>query len=334
MSDDRILLAHGSGGKVSHRLITEFFLKTFDDPALKKQDDAAVITGAGRLAFTTDSYVVKPVFFPGGDIGKLAVCGTVNDLAMSGAAPKYVSAGFIIEEGFPFTDLKKIIESMAKAAREAGVAIVTGDTKVVEKGSADEIYINTAGIGLIGEGVEISGGNIRPGDILILSGSLGDHGMAVMSRREGLTFGTEVVSDCAPLNGLVSEVLASGATVRALRDPTRGGLAGTLNEFADQSGVTITIDETSVPIKEQVLGACEMLGLDPFQVANEGKAVAVVAPADSAKALAVMRRSPYGREAAVIGEASVGKPRVLMRTMIGTTRILDMLIGEQLPRIC
>ena len=334
MSQDRVLLAHGSGGKVSHRLITELFLKTFNDPALLKQDDAAVIAGAGRLAFTTDSYVVKPVFFPGGDIGKLAVCGTVNDLAMSGAAPKYVSAGFIIEEGFPFADLKKIIESMAEAAREAGVAIVTGDTKVVEKGSADKIYINTAGIGLIGEGVEISGGNIKPGDILILSGSLGDHGMAVMSRREGLTFGTDIVSDCAPLNGLVSEVLASGATVRALRDPTRGGLAGTLNEFADQSGVTITIDETSVPIKEQVLGACEMLGLDPFQVANEGKVVAVVAPADSAKALAAMRRSPYGGEAAVIGEASAGKPRVLMRTVIGTTRILDMLIGEQLPRIC
>jgi hydrogenase expression/formation protein HypE len=332
--DDRILLAHGSGGKVSHRLIDELFMKAFTDPVLNRQDDAAVVPGGARLAFTTDSYVVKPIFFPGGDIGKLAVCGTVNDLAMSGAEPKYISAAFIIEEGLPFADLRRIVESMAAAADEAGVAIVTGDTKVVERGGADQIFINTAGIGIVTEGLEISASNIEPGDAVILSGTIGDHGVAIMSTREGLSFKTEIKSDCAPLNGLVAALIDSGAGVKALRDPTRGGLAGTLNEFAAQSDVTIRIDETKVPVAPQVNGACEMLGLDPYQVANEGKLVAVVAAADADKALQALRSVGYGRDAAIIGQAEAGAKRVFVSTVIGTTRILDMLVGEQLPRIC
>ncbi len=349
MSDERILLAHGSGGQVSHRLINEVFMKSFDNPVLNRQDDAAVLEGSARLAFTTDSYVVKPVFFPGGDIGKLAVCGTVNDLAMSGAAPKYLSAAFIIEEGFFLDDLRRIVDSMVAAAREAGVTIVAGDTKVVEKGGADQVFITTAGIGLLEVGLTISGSNVMPGDKILLSGSLGDHGVAVMSKREGLAFRTEVKSDCAPLNHMTARILAGGAAVHAFRDPTRGGLASTLNEFATQSGVTITIDEAKILINEQVQGACEMLGLDPYQVANEGKLVAAIPADDADTALAAMRADDYGRDARIIGEvtkSSDGKSimgqsarsksvgRVLVKTAVGTTRILDMLVGEQLPRIC
>ncbi len=337
MADDRVLLAHGSGGKVSHRLIDEVFMKVFTDPVLNRQDDAAVVPGGEQLAFTTDSYVVKPIFFPGGDIGKLAVCGTVNDLSMSGAVPKYISAAFVIEEGFAFAELYRVVESMAAAADEAGVAIVTGDTKVVERGSADQIFINTAGVGIMRPGADIAAANLRPGDAVIISGSIGDHGVAVMSTREGLSFRTAIESDCAPLNGLIAAVIDSGADVHALRDPTRGGLASTLNEFAAQSGVVVAIDETQVLVADQVAGACEMLGLDPYQVANEGKVVAVVAAADADKAVAAMRTSPYGREARIIGivaEAPDGKPRVTLKTTVGTTRILDMLVGEQLPRIC
>ncbi|MFA5866731.1 MAG: hydrogenase expression/formation protein HypE [Actinomycetota bacterium] len=334
MSDDRILLAHGSGGKVSHRLISELFMKAFANPALNKEDDAAVLEGAARFAFTTDSYVVKPVFFPGGDIGKLAVCGTVNDLAMSGARPKHLSAAFVIEEGFPLDDLKTIVDSMAKAAKEADVDIVTGDTKVVERGSADQIFINTAGVGILSEGVDVSASNLKPGDKVLLSGSLGDHGVAVMSKRENLSFRTAIESDCAPLNAMAASILMSGAEVHAFRDPTRGGLASTLNEFAERSDVSITIDESAIVIADQVRGACEMLGLDPYQVANEGKMVAVVPAADAGKALAAMHGDKYGRDAAVIGEVNTGAARVYIKTAVGTTRILDMLIGEQLPRIC
>jgi hydrogenase expression/formation protein HypE len=334
MSDERILLAHGSGGKVSHRLITDLFMKAFANPALNKEDDAAVLEGAERLAFTTDSYVVKPIFFPGGDIGKLAVCGTVNDLAMSGADPKYLSAAFVIEEGFPLEALNKVVASMVKAAAEAGVAIVTGDTKVVERGGADQIFINTAGVGLLSSGVDVSASNLKPGDKVLLSGSIGDHGVAVMSKRENLSFRTAIESDCAPLNAMTAAILRSGAEVHAFRDPTRGGLASTLNEFATQSGVTVTIDETAVVIAEQVQGACEMLGLDPYQVANEGKMVAVVPAADADLALSAMRGDKYGAYAAIIGEVTAGPTRVYIKTAVGTTRILDMLIGEQLPRIC
>ncbi len=334
MSDDRILLAHGSGGKVSHRLIDELFMKAFANPALSKEDDAAVLDGGARLAFTTDSYVVKPVFFPGGDIGKLAVCGTVNDLAMSGAVPKYLSAAFVIEEGFPMGDLKTIVSSMVKAAEEAGVSIVTGDTKVVERGGADQIFINTAGVGILGEGVDVSASNLKPGDKVLISGSIGDHGVAVMSKRENLSFRTAIESDCAPLNAMTAAILGSGAKVHTFRDPTRGGLASTLNEFAEQSGVAITIDESAIVIADQVRGACEMLGLDPYQVANEGKMVAIVPAADADKALAAMRSDKYGKNAVIIGDVNAGGPRVHIKTAVGTTRILDMLIGEQLPRIC
>lgn len=336
MAEDKVLLAHGSGGKVAHRLIDDIFMKVFTDSILNRQDDAAVVPGGERIAFTTDSYVVKPIFFPGGDIGRLAVCGTVNDLSMSGAVPKYVSAAFVIEEGFDLEELYKIVESMADAAEEAGVSIVTGDTKVVERGGADQLFINTAGVGVMRPGLDISAANVRPGDALVISGSIGDHGVAVMSTREGLSFRTAVESDCAPLNALIAAVLESGADVSALRDPTRGGLASTLNEFASQSGVVIAIDESKVLIKDQVMGACEMLGLDPYQVANEGKVVATVAAADAEKTVAAMRASAYGAEARIIGkvETAADKPRVTVKTAVGTTRILDMLVGEQLPRIC
>lgn len=338
--DDKVLLAHGSGGKVSHNLIDNVFMKCFTDPVLNRQDDAAVVPGGSRLAFTTDSYVVRPIFFPGGDIGKLAICGTVNDISMSGGMPRYISVGFIIEEGFPIADLTRIVQSMAESAAEAGVAIVTGDTKVVERGGADQIFINTAGIGIVPEDLDISAGNIKPGDAVVLSGSIGDHGVAVMSTREGLSFRTEIQSDCAPLNKMIKAVMDSGADVRALRDPTRGGLASTLNEFASASGTIITIDENMVVIKDQVNGACEMLGLDPYQVANEGKVIAVVASDDADKVVAAMSTSPYGQDAAIIGTVSgvEDKPglagKVLIKTAVGTTRILDMLVGEQLPRIC
>lgn len=334
--EDKILLAHGSGGKLMHDLIKQLFLKKFNNPILAKLDDmAALDLGEAKLAFTTDTYVVDPLFFPGGDIGKLAICGTVNDLAMSGAIPKYISAAFIVEEGLPFTELEGILESMAEAAKEAGVAVVTGDTKVVEKGGADKLFINTAGVGIIPGNVDISGSNAKPGDKVILSGTIGDHGIAVMSHREGLKFKTTLASDCASLNQLVAEILQASKKIRCLRDPTRGGLASTLNEFADQSQVGIVIEEQLVPIKEEVLGACEMLGYDPFHIANEGKLVAIVAPEDAEKLVTVMRENKYGKDATVIGEVvDEPKGKVMAKTIIGATRILDMLVGEQLPRIC
>jgi len=332
---DRILLAHGSGGKLMHDLIKKSFVYTLGNPILEKLDDSAVFDLNGRLAFTTDSYVVSPIFFPGGDIGKLAVCGTVNDLSMTGAVPFYLSLSFIIEEGLPFTDLERIIRSIHEAAAEAGVKIVTGDTKVVDKGSADKLFINTSGVGVVPNEANISGANARPGDKVIVSGTLGDHGMAVLSQREGIRFQVPVPSDCAPLNKMVAEMLATGADIHCLRDPTRGGLATTLNEFAQQSRVGIKIDELSIPVNPAVLGACELLGFDPLYVANEGKLVAVIAPGDADKALAAMRKNQYGQKAVIIGEVVTEYPgRVVLKTRLGASRIVDVLVGELLPRIC
>jgi hydrogenase expression/formation protein HypE len=333
--EDKILLAHGSGGKLSHDLVSENFVPLFDNVFLSKLDDSAVFELSGRLAFTTDSYVVSPIFFPGGDIGKLAVCGTVNDLSMSGAVPKYLSLSLIIEEGLSMSDLRRVMNSIKDAVQEAGVQIVTGDTKVVNKGSADRLFINSAGVGVIAPGVDISGSNARPGDTVILSGPIGDHGIAVISQREGLQFSSPVKSDCAPLNRLVAEMLDSGVEIRCLRDPTRGGLASTLNEFASSSGVGIRIEEDSIPVQEAVQAACELLGFDPLYVANEGKLVAVVAADGAGKLLDIMRRNCYGAESAVIGEVvSEHRGRVVMKTSMGASRIVDMLVGEQLPRIC
>jgi len=332
---DKILLAHGSGGKLSHDLIEKNFVPAFSNPLLNKLDDSAAFEFSGRLAFTTDSFVVSPIFFPGGDIGKLAVNGTVNDLAMIGAIPLYLSLSFIIEEGFLIAELEKIVNSIYQAADEAGVKIVAGDTKVVNQGSADKLFINTSGVGIVSPGVDISGANAIPGDKVIVSGSLGDHGIAVLSQREGLKFQVPVESDCAPLNKLVAEILETSANIHCLRDPTRGGLATTLNEFAKQSQVGIRIEEETIPINKAVLAACELLGFDPLYVANEGKLVAVVAPSDADKVLAKMRQNQYGTEAAIIGEVVNEHPgQVVMKTSLGSSRIVDMPVGELLPRIC
>jgi hydrogenase expression/formation protein HypE len=339
MPKDRILLAHGSGGRLTHELVRDVFLRHLGNPLLDTLDDAAVWTlpraGPDRIALTTDSYVVKPIFFPGGDIGKLAVCGTVNDLAMVGATPLCLTAGFILEEGLPLEDLERVLASMAEAGREAGVRIVAGDTKVVERGGADRMFITTAGLGDVPEGVCISGATVKPGDVALLSGPVGLHGIAVLSRRDGLEFSFPLQSDCAPLHGLVAEMLKAGGPVHALRDPTRGGLATTLNEIADQSRVGIEVEEERIPVSEAVRAACELLGLDPLYVANEGKLVAFVPPEAEAAVLEAMRRHRYGQEAAVIGKATSAHPgRVVMRTAFGARRVLDMLSGEQLPRIC
>jgi hydrogenase expression/formation protein HypE len=336
MRSDRILLAHGSGGTMMRELIEEVFVARFGDDALARMDDAASLTlPPGRIAMSTDTYVVTPLFFPGGDIGHLAVAGTVNDVATAGATPLFLSVGFILEEGLLVADLRRILDSMADVAAEAGIRIVTGDTKVVEHGHGDGVYINTAGVGVLRDGVDLSGSHCRPGDVVLLSGTLGDHGIAVMSTREGLSFGTDIVSDAAPLNHLVSAVLDAAPGVRCFRDPTRGGLASCLNELASASGVSITVEETAVPVREQVRGACEMLGYDVYQVANEGKMVAVVSPEQADAALVAMRASRYGEDAAVIGTVADGPAgRVYVHTSFGARRIMDMLVGEQLPRIC
>lgn len=332
---DKILLAHGSGGKLSHDLIEKSFLQALSNPLLAKLDDSAIFDFKGRLAFTTDSYVVNPIFFPGGDIGKLAICGTVNDLAMAGAIPLYLSLAFIIEEGLHQEDLIKIVSSVQRTTEEAEVQIVTGDTKVVNRGSADKLFINTAGVGMVPTGVAISGSNAKPGDKVILSGFIGDHGIAVLSQREGLSFSTQLQSDCAPLNKLVAEMLKVSTRIHCLRDPTRGGLATTLNELATQSKVGIRIEEEKIPVREEVHGACEMLGFDPLYVANEGKLVAIVAPEDAEAVLKAMQQNIYGREAAIIGEVRQEYPgRVVMKTRVGASRIVDMLVGDLLPRIC
>jgi hydrogenase expression/formation protein HypE len=332
---DKILLTHGGGGKLAHELVEKSFVEAFENPLLAKLDDSAVTDFNGRLAFTTDSYVVNPIFFPGGDIGKLAVCGTVNDLAMAGAKPLYLSLSFIIEEGLPQSQLKKIVQSIQRVTQEAGVRIVTGDTKVVHRGSADRLFINTAGVGMVPEGVDISGSNAKSGDKVLLSGPIGDHGIAVLSQREGLSFSTRLESDCAPLNHLVAEMLKASPDIHCLRDPTRGGLATTLNELAKQSKAGITVDEEKVPMREEVLAACEMLGLDPLYIANEGKVVVIVPAEDADTVLEAMRRNHYGKDASLIGEVRAEHPgRVVMRTTIGASRIVDMMVGDPLPRIC
>jgi len=336
MQQDTILLAHGSGGSLMRHLIDDVFVRGFGAAGAPALEDAASLEiPGGRVAMSTDTYTVSPLFFPGGDIGRLAVCGTVNDVATSGARPLYLSVGFVLEEGLPIEDLKRVLVSMRDAAEEADVRIVTGDTKVVERGHGDGMYINTAGLGVLDDGVDLSGSKCRPGDIVLLSGTLGDHGIAVVSTREGLEFATDLSSDAAPLNHLVAATLEAAPDTRCFRDPTRGGLASTLNELASASGVSITVDETTVPVRDQVRGACEMLGYDVFQVANEGKMVAVV-PADRAEdALLAMRSAPYGEEAAVIGEVGDSPAgTAYVRTSFGATRIMDMLVGEQLPRIC
>jgi len=333
--EDKILLAHGSGGKLAHDLIEKSFLTSLTNPLLAPLDDSAVFELGGRLAFTTDSYVVSPIFFPGGNIGKLAVCGTVNDLAMSGAKPLYLSLAFIIEEGLPLSELRDIVSSIQVTTAEAGVKIVTGDTKVVERGGADRLFINTSGIGLIPDGVDISGSNARPGDKVILSGTIGDHGIAVLSKRQGLEFGTRLESDCAPLGQMVAEMLTASRNIHSLRDPTRGGLATTLNEIAKQSKIGIRIEESEVPVRDAVTGACEMLGLDPLYIANEGKLIAIVPEKEADSVLAAIRSNRYGKDAAVIGEVIQEHPgRVVMKTLLGASRIVDMLVGEPLPRIC
>lgn len=338
---DRVLLGHGSGGKLSAALLSDVFFRAFRSPVLARQEDQAVFEiGGARLAFTTDTFVVKPLFFRGGDIGSLAVHGTVNDLAMGGAEPLYLSAGFILEEGLEMEVLRRVAASMARAAETSGAEIVTGDTKVVERGCGDGVFINTTGIGVVREGVHLSAANARAGDRVIVSGTLGDHGMAILSEREGIGFETSIVSDSAPLHTLVRSILdAAGFTsladVRCMRDPTRGGLASSLNEIAACSGVGIELMETAIPIREEVRGACEMLGLDPLYVANEGKLVAIVAPEAAEPVLAAMLRHPLGCDARVIGTVSAKHPGLVSaRTAFGTTRIVDMLAGDQLPRIC
>jgi hydrogenase expression/formation protein HypE len=336
LKDARILLDHGSGGAMSHRLITEMMLPAFDNDVLAQLDDGALVEMEGtRLAFSTDTYVVDPIFFPGGSIGDLAVNGTVNDLAMCGAVPRYLSAGMIIEEGFDRRDLKKILADMARAARRAGVAVVTGDTKVVPRGAADKIFINTSGIGVVPPGVQVSGDRARPGDVVILSGSIADHGVTILVQREGLEFESDVCSDSAPLNHLVACMFDAAGGIHVLRDPTRGGVATTLNEIAAQSGVGILIREDRIPVEAPVGGICELLGVDPLYVANEGKLLALVDPADADAVLAVMRQDPLGKGAVIIGEVSAQHAgRVVLQTRIGGTRIVGMLTGEQLPRIC
>jgi hydrogenase expression/formation protein HypE len=333
--DDSILLAHGSGGRLSHELVEKKFLPYLANPALNKLDDSAIFEASGRLAFTTDSYVVNPIFFPGGDIGKLAVCGTVNDLAMNGARPLYLSLSAIIEEGFLLKELEQVIQSVKRAAEEAEVSIITGDTKVVNRGQADKLFITTSGVGIVPPGVDISGSNARVGDKVLLSGTIGDHGIAIMSQREGLRFSMTLQSDCAPLNKLVFQMLAVSSNIHCLRDPTRGGLATTLNELARQSKVGIVLEEARIPVKEEVKAACELLGLDPIYVANEGKLVAIVDPGDASEILAAMKKNIYGRDAAIIGEVTREHPgKVVMKTKLGPSRIVDMLSGELLPRIC
>ncbi|MCL2141087.1 MAG: hydrogenase expression/formation protein HypE [Dehalococcoidia bacterium] len=333
---ERILMAHGSGGKLSHELITRCFVGRLANQWLSRQDDAACIdVGNSRFAFTTDSYVVSPLVFPGGNIGKLAVCGTVNDLAVSGAVPQYLSLAFILEEGLPFDVLEGIVESIRSVAEEASVHIVTGDTKVVPFGKADGLFINTAGVGHILAGINVSGDNVRAGDAIIISGSIGDHGMAIMAQREGLRFEGALSSDCAPLNGLISAMLQACPDIHCMRDPTRGGVATTLNEIASQSQVGMFIEAESVPVQPAVRALSEILGIDPLYIANEGK-VLVFAPAAAANdLLKTMRSHKYGRDATIIGKVTdTNAGQVVLRSKLGTSHVLAMLAGDILPRIC
>ncbi len=331
-----IVLGHGGGGKLTSELIEHLFYPAFANDLLEARGDSAVLAlGGSRLAFTTDSFVVRPLFFPGGSIGELAVHGTVNDLAVMGAQPLYLSAGFILEEGLSVSTLVGIVERMGAAAREAGVRIVAGDTKVVDRGHGDGVFINTSGIGVIPDGVDIRPERARPGDVVLVSGTLGDHGMAILSVREGLEFETIIRSDCAPLNGMIDALLAAAPGTHALRDATRGGAAAALNEIARAAGVGVVIDERSVPVNPATSAACELLGMDPLHVANEGKLVAFVPPEQAEAALATLRAHPFGAQAAIIGHVVEKHPGVLVgRTGIGGTRVIDTQVGEQLPRIC
>lgn len=330
-----ILLAHGSGGKLTHELIDTVFAGRLSNPLLDRMEDSATLDFSGRLACTIDSHVVSPIFFPGGDIGRLSVTGTVNDLAVAGARPLHLTAGFIIEEGFAFEDLSRVVASMREAADEAGVDIIAGDTKVVEKGAADGVFITTCGVGLVADGVDISAANAKPGDTVIISGTVGDHGVAVLGLREGIEIATDLVSDCAPLASLVEGMLAAAPRIGVMRDPTRGGVAATLNEIARASSVTIEIDEEAIPYRTEVRSACELLGLDPLILANEGKLVAIVDEADANAVLEAMRADRYGGDAAVIGRVEASEtPRVHARTILGSRRVISMPTGEQLPRIC
>lgn len=335
MKERKITLAYGSGGRLTHQLIKDIFVKHLGNEILSQMNDSAVFALNGHLAFTTDSYVVKPIFFPGGDIGKLAINGTVNDLAMVGAEPLYVSLSIIIEEGLLFEELERIVLSIKEAAEESGVRIVTGDTKVVENGKADKIFINTSGIGIVPEGIDIRGNKAKPGEVILISGTLGDHGIAILSARKDLNFSADIKSDTAPLNRLVKKMIEAVPEISVLRDPTRGGLATTLNEIAQASNVGIEIEEAEIPIKDSVKNACDLLGIDPLYIANEGKLVAL-APKDKADLLLeVMRSSPYGENAKIIGRVTREHPgKVVLITRLGAKRLLDMLSGDPLPRIC
>lgn len=334
--EDYILLDAGSGGRASQRLIADCFQRHFSNTILNRMDDAALLEMdmQGPLAMSTDSYTVTPLFFPGGSIGTLAVHGTVNDVSMLGARPRFLSCAFIIEEGLPVETLERIVKDMAEAAQHAGVQIVTGDTKVVQRGACDRIFINTTGIGVITADPAPSGHNARPGDVVLVSGAMGDHGLTIMAHREGLSFLSDVQSDSAPLNNMLQNVLHAVEEVHVLRDPTRGGLATTLNEIAQQSGVGIVLEESAIPVHESVRSGCSFLGLDPLYLANEGKCICILPAADADAALEAMRNSPYGREAAIIGRVEEGKPQVRLTTPIGGQRLLGMLEGAQLPRIC
>lgn len=335
--NEQIVMGHGAGGRMSHQLIQKAFVSAFKNTALNAGDDAALVEPGLRqkLSISTDAHVVSPLFFPGGDIGKLAVCGTVNDVAMLGAKPLYLTAGFILEEGLPMDTLKRVVESMRLAAEEAGVQIVAGDTKVVQKGKADGMYITTAGVGVVREDVNVSGANAKPGDVVILSGTIGDHGIAVLGARGELGFESSLQSDVAPLNHLIAAMLDASPNIHVLRDPTRGGLATTLNEIAVQSNAGILLKEDTIPVHPEVNAACEMLGFDALYVANEGKLVAIVGADDAEKVLSAMKSTKYGEGAVVIGEVvAEPKSRVLLKTVLGSTRVVDMLAGEMLPRIC
>jgi hydrogenase expression/formation protein HypE len=336
MKFDKIILDHGSGGKISHGLTADMMLPVFDNPILAELNDGAIFSIDGlRLAFSTDTYTVDPIFFPGGNIGDLAIYGTVNDIAMCGATPLFLSVGLIIEEGFAISDLNIIINQMGKAAAKAGVNVVTGDTKVVPKGAADKIFINTSGVGIIPQGVDVGSTKARVGDKIILSGTIADHGTCILIQREGMSFDATLTSDSAPLNHMVDSMFAASKKIHALRDPTRGGIGTALNEIAEKSAIGIKIIETQIPIKEGVAGICEILGFDPLYLANEGKLLAFVAPEDSQTVLKAVRSNAYGKDAMIIGEAVADYPgQVFLETRIGGTRIVDMLTGAQLPRIC
>ncbi len=334
--DGSVDMSHGSGGRAMAQLIDELFVKHLDNELLRQgNDQASFPVTSGRMVMSTDGHVISPLFFPGGDIGSLAVHGTINDVCMSGAEPLYLSAGFILEEGFPLADLERIVMSMGRAAAAAGVPVVTGDTKVVEKGKGDGVFITTTGVGVVPEGVNISGDRARPGDAILLSGSIGDHGVAIMASRENLSFETTVESDSAALHTLVATMVEAAPSIHCLRDPTRGGLATTLNELAQQSGVGMRLDENTIPVKPQVAAACELLGLDPLYVANEGKLICICPREQTETVLAAMRAHPQGQDAAIIGEVTDDPHGFIeMRTRFGGNRVVDWLAGEQLPRIC